>query len=841
MFFHKHDPLQFFQRIGGKRLVDGIQHAERHIHRYEKRFGGKKRAPAQWQSPGALKKFTVYERGVRFTCEHGWVELHLIAPDCLRVRLRLQDSDFLPPFSYAINKVDWSEVDFRVEETPEAVEIYTGELVCRVAKAPFRLAVETSAGRRVCADTQGMQWRADGAVRLSLALPPDETCCGLGERASSLNLRGKRLSLWNSAPAKAYTRDTDPLNFSIPFYLGVNSDGIYGVLWDNASRGSADLGAAAANELAFESERGELRYYIFSGATVNEVLERYTELTGRIKLPPLWALGYHQSRFSYFPQEAVLALATEFRRRSFPCDALYLDIHYMHQFEVFTWDYERFPGAPQMIRQLQSAGFKTVTAVNPGIRIDDDYLIFKSGMARSVFLKYPDGEPFVGASWAGACHLPDFTNPIARSWWSEQFDTLMRPGVDGIINDMGEPALFAADGGVVTVPDFAEHDQDGLHSDHLANHNVYGLLMARATREALEKLRADKRPFNVMRAGFAGAQRYGFAWMGDNKSDWDHLRLSISMILNMNLSGMPLVGANLGGFEDEPDGELFTRWLQAACLLPYLRNHTMLGTKPQEPWSFGQPYEVINRVALELRYRLLPYLYSVVALCQEFGYPIIRPLFTLEPRTPALRSVDDAYMVGDALLVAPVMQPGAIERQVYLPAGQWYDFWTSEPLQGGKIITVPAPLERLPLFVRAGSVLPLHPEMLYAGEKSVEQMILRVYPGKGDSVHYEDAGEGLEYQHGDYRWIYTSCEWDDNQFIIKRRTAGRFEPLYKAIKVEIVSSEEPADVRIGMFGAPIWFYDDGVLEVNTDDKTFGTITVVYRGQPFDPTIPSRPW
>jgi alpha-glucosidase len=841
MFFRKSDPLQLYQQIGGKKLVDDIQQADRIIQRNNRRFGAKKRTLPPWQPLGEVKRVAQYERGIRCVCAGGWVEVHWVAPDCLRVRLRRDNDDFLPPFSYAVNKVDWPPVSFDFAETNDLVEIRSNELVCRVDKAAFRLKIETLDGKLVHNETSGTQWRTDGGVRLSLSLPADEGCYGLGERASALNLRGKALQLWNAEPSKAYTRDTDPLYFSVPFYLGLNANGARGVLWDNSSRGMVDLGAATPNELTFEAETGELRYYLFFGATVNEVMERYTELTGRIHLPPLWGLGYHQSRFSYFPQDSVLKVAEEFRKHSVPCDALYLDIHYMHNFQVFTWNHERFPGGAQMVNRLRQSGFKTVAALHPGIKVDDDYVIYKSGLARNVFLKNPDGTPFTGALWSGTSHLPDFTNPITRSWWVEQFDVLLRAGVDGVVNDMGEPSLLSPEGHTVTVPDYVEHDRDGLGGNHQLVHNVYGSMMARATQDGLEKHRSEQRPFNVMRSGYAGSQRYGFAWTGANKADWDHLRLSISMALNMNLSGMSLVGADIGGFDGEPDAELFTRWLQAGCLLPYFRNHTMLGTKPQEPWSYGQPYEVINRVTIQLRYRLLAYLYSVVALCREFGYPVVRPLFTLEPQNQALRSVDDSFLVGDALLVAPVMQPGAIEREVYLPKGQWYDFWTNEAMFGGRKHTVPAPLERLPLFVRAGSCLPLNPEMQYVGERSLDELVLRVYPGKGETVLYEDSGDGLDYLEGDYRWVYTSCEWDDNQLIIKRRAAGSFEPSYKPIKVEIVSAEEPADVRVGLYGAPLWFYDDGILEVATDDKAFGQITVIYRGSPSDPTIVSRPW
>jgi alpha-glucosidase len=840
MLFRRTDPLRFFQRIGGKTLADEIIACDKVIKRYDRRYRVKGRSSAVWHSPGAVVRIHPYERGVRLDCERGWVELHWISPDCLRVRLRTQDGDFIPPFSYAVDKVDWPVPAFTTSEREDSLEMRTSSLVCRVGKHPFRLLLETVGGRRVSLDTKGLQWQIGGGVRLSLALHPDESSHGLGERAAGLNLRGKRFKLWNAEPPKQYTRDTDPLYYSIPFYLGVRDDLAYGVFWDNSSRGMVDIGVSSANELAFEAESGELRYYLFTGSDVNSVVGRYTELTGRIKLPPLWALGYHQSRFSYASQTTVLELAAEFRNRSMPCDAIHLDIPYMDDFRIFTWSGERFPDAAQMIAELHNQGFKIVTILNPGVKVDPDYDVYKSGIANDVFLKYPDGHPVAGAVWAGASRFPDFTSPAARAWWVDQFGTLTSAGVDGIWNDMSEPTIFGANGIATTLPDYVRHDKDGLGGDHLEIHNSYGTLMARATTEALEKHRATKRQVSVARSGYAGTQRYSMSWTGHNQADWDQLRLSISMALNMGMSGAPLTGSHIGGISRDASAELFTRWLQAACLMPFFRNHAALESAPQEPWAYGQPYEVINRLTIQLRYRLLPYLYSIVAQAREYGWPVVRPLFTAEPTNAALRSLDDSFLLGDALLVAPVLDAGAIRREVYLPVGFWYDFWTNEFLEGGRHINVLAPLERLPLFVKAGAVLPMWPDMQYVGEKPIETLLLRAYPGDLESVLYEDAGEGLEYADGDYRWVYTTCEWEDNQFILKRRTAGRYQPEYKSIRVEIAGlREEPLDVRLDWRGAPLWFYDNGVLEVTTDD-TFGKIEVINKVDPDDRTLMHRP-
>lgn len=835
----KQDQIRFLMDLGGQRLVDDARAAEVQTAAYDRIHAKRAQPELPWRILGGVQQVLTVSGGLRLLCEHGEAELIWLAPNVLRVRARAGRDGFKPPFSYAVCKTEWPEVDLSIAEGDNAVLVQTNAAVYRIGKWPLRIGVETLDARMICMDSLGCQLRADGAVRLVMRLHPEETGYGMGERATGLNLRGQRFTLWNTDHLN-YKRGSDPLYYSVPFYLGVHDDQVYGVLWDNSCRGSADLGATQRDELIFEAEAGELCYYLIVGSDVNGVLSRYTELTGRITLPPMWFLGFQQSRWSYYPQERVLELAKEFRKRDIPCDVLYLDIDYMDAYRVFTWDRDRFPDPEGMISALHNQGFKVVVILDPGIKIDPAYTAYKTGLARDVFLKYPNGELVAGPVWAGMSHFPDFSKPETRTWWAEHCEPLLLMGIDGVWNDMCEPAIFGTEG-ARTIPDYVVHDQEGLGATHLAQHNLYGTLMGRSSFEAQQRFRPDKRPVNMIRAGYAGAQRYAATWTGDNTSDWDHLRLSISMTLNSGLSGAPMTGPDIGGFHGNCSAELFTRWLQMACLLPYFRAHTEHGTPDQEPWTYGQPYEVINRSTITLRYRLLPYLYSTVALCHEYGWPVVRPVFTAEPDNPNIRGIDDSYLLGDALLVAPVLEEGAVRRKVYLPAGLWYDFWTNEVWEGGREIEVVAPLERLPLFVRAGAALPLWPEMRFVGEKTVETLLLRCYPGTHETVLYEDRCEGMDYQKGEYRWVYITTGWqDDNTFTIERRVAGSFSPDYTAMKLEVVGlDDEPASVRLERQGAPLWFYDEGVLELTV--PTFQRIEVTRKPTTTERTILRKTW
>ncbi|MBZ0288995.1 MAG: DUF4968 domain-containing protein, partial [Anaerolineae bacterium] len=502
--------LRFFTLLGGKPLVDDVLAYEKMITRNEQRYArSRPGAPGPWRILGAVENVHTHDaQTLWLECEYGWAEVHWVAANCLRVRMsRRGSAPFMTaPFSYAVSKTDWPAVTVKTVIGQDAIVMQTSDLVCRIGRKPLRIGLETGGGRLLTVDSIGMQHRDNGGVRLSLKMHPAETCYGLGERASGLNLHGKRLTLWNK-DAPDHERGSDPLYYNIPFYLGVHDREAYGVFWDNSYRGSADLGKTSPGELTFEAEGGELRYYLFGGSDINAVLARYTELTGRIQQPPMWALGFQQCRFSYYPQDALTQIAREFRTRGIPCDVLYLDIHYMDGFRVFTWDKTHFPDLKKMIQELHRDGFKVIAILDPGVKIDPDYETYQTGTSGDIFLKHPDGERVAAAVWPGLCHFPDFTSPTARSWWKGECARLLLTGVDGLWNDMNEPAIFTPDG-PVTLPDYVLHDKEGQGGTHLENHNVYGLLMARASLEALRQYRPALRPVNIVRAGFAGAQRY---------------------------------------------------------------------------------------------------------------------------------------------------------------------------------------------------------------------------------------------------------------------------------------------------------------------------------------------
>jgi alpha-glucosidase len=765
-----------------------------------------------FQTLGQVTGIEQQPRGVLIHTQQGHVEISFLSPEIVRVRMRT-DTDFLPPISYAVDRIDWPPCSPLVRDSLSAVSLRTENLVCQVHKDLCRLVFERNDGSTISEDTSGLAWR-EHEMRWTRHLPKEEYCYGLGQRPSSINLRGKRLTFWNADPMPGFERDADPVYTSIPFYIGMRPGLAYGVLWDNPARGYADLGAENAEEITFFAEDGELRFYLFAGPTVRDVLRQYTSLAGHMPLPPLWALGFHQSRWGYDSERVFRSLAQDFRQRRLPCDALYFDIDYMSGYRAFTWNREHFPLLPGLLANLTEQGFKTVCIIDPGIKVDSGYAAYESGLAENVFLKYPNGKPVTGPVWPGNCHFPDFTSPQVRAWWADLIPMLTQAGFAGIWNDMNEPTIFSFQR-PTTVPDYVTHDWDGAGQTHVGGgHNVYGMQMARATREGLQKERPDRRPFVMTRAGHAGAQRFTSTWTGDNAATWDHLRLSISMVLNAGLSGMSFTGPDVGGFAGNPDAELFTRWIQLGSMLPYFRVHSMVGTKPREPWAFGERYEGIVRRYLELRYQLLPYIYSAFAQCAQDGTPIVRPLFMVDPSDDKLHGLDDEFMLGDAILAAPVLEPGATQRDVYLPRGVWYEFDTGKLIDGARSVTAAAPLEHMPLYARAGKVLPMWPVMQYVGERPLEEARLRIFAGSAETTLYEDAGEGLAYQRGEYRWSYFTCRFlPSGQFAIEWRRAGQYRPPYRQTRVEVVGiGSEPERVTVDEQAAPLWYYENGVVE-----------------------------
>jgi alpha-glucosidase len=701
----------------------------------------------------------------------GALRIEALASDLLRVRWRA-DGAFPPAFSYSVvENAPTGKTRLQAEDASVELTLQTAGLTLGVQKATVSLNLADADGRPLLTDVAVGQ-TPEGWFLWQAAAPPEMVFYGLGEKTAALNLAGRSFELWNCDPS-GYDRGDDPIYMSVPFWMGLIDGRAVGVFYDNAHRAWIDFGES----VTYRTAGGEMRFYVMVG-TPARVLEQYTLLTGRMALPPLWALGLHQSRWSYYPEARVRELATEYRRHEIPCDAIHLDIHYLDDYRCFTWNRERFPEPKALLDDLHAQGFKVISIIDPGIKIDPGYAIDTEGLAQDAFVKYPDGQRFVGPVWPGDCHFPDFTDPAVREWWGGLYAGLLEDGLDAFWNDMNEPALITRPEDK-TLPDSVRHDGDGHPADHAALHNVYGMLMARASVEGLARLRPERRPFILSRAGWAGLQRYAAHWTADNKSTWDHLRLSIQMVLNLGLSGIPLTGPDVGGFTGEPSPELFARWVQVGAFMPFFRIHSMIGSPPQEPWTFGPDVEVIARRYIEWRYRLLPYLYTAVWQAAQTGMPIARALSLVYPDDPATYTLDDEFLFGDSLLVAPVVEEGATSREVYLPAGGWVDFWTGEQHDGPRRITRDAPLDTLPLFARAGSVIPLWPVMPYVSGKRPEALALRVYLGEGESTFYEDDGESPAPAHRLTAWHVTGTGFS------ARATVSGYDPVYERLVMVI--------------------------------------------------------
>jgi alpha-glucosidase len=700
-----------------------------------------------------------------------------LADDVARVRLaptgdfRLAGHGAGPdetPFSYALDTDrTWEFGAVRVQETPDALTVETARMRLVVNRSPCRLRFETLDGRALLDDTAGAGWATEDGrteVRCWKALDADARFFGLGDKTFELDRRGRRLTFWN-ADTYAYAPEQDPIYKSIPFALtlapatpaggGEPTWTGAGLFVDNTYRGLMDLGSEGGDDWTFGSVDGELRYYVFAGgegADLKTPLRRYCDLTGHKPMPARWSLGYHQSRWNYHDDNYARWVAHEFRRREIPLDCIHLDIGHMDGYRVFTWDKEAYPDPVGLNDDLGALGVRSVVIVDPGVKVDPDYFAYQSGTAGEVFCENPDGTPFTDTVWPGDVHWPDFSKAHARTWWAEQHRRYLDSGVTGFWNDMNEPAIL----GGRDFPDevrFAYTDRGTGATDHREGHNVYGLLMAKATYEGLRQIRPDERPFLLTRACFSGSQRYAAAWTGDNVSTWEHLVLSLRICQSLSASGLAYCGPDIGGFAGRPTPELFARWMQAGVLYPFMRTHySHEETEEQEPWSFGEEVEDVCRRAITLRYELMPTLYSAFVACAETGEPPMKALFLEHPDDPTTHTgCDTQTYLGPALMAAPVVEEGATSRTVYFPDvdGGWTDFYTAAAIAGGATETVDAPLSVLPLYVRGGHVVALDPPMLHTDAFAPETLRLRTAPGTGTSRFYFDDGISYAYETGD--------------------------------------------------------------------------------------------
>ena len=575
-------------------------------------------------------------------------------------------------------------------------------------------------------------------VEVCKELPGDAVIYGLGDKTGFLNKRHYAYENWCTDDPKPQCDNFESLYKSINFFMVYSCAGCCGILADNTHRTHFDFGKENDGYYFWSHAGGALDYYLLPGRNPREVLSKYLTLTGRPLLQQKWVYGFHQSRWSYFTDRDVQTVADTFRKNRLPLDAIHMDIDYMDGFRVFTFHPDRFSDPKALTASLAEQNVKAVTIIDPGVKIDKGYFMYDEGVEQGLFARNADGSVYEGAVWPGPAVFPDFTMEKTRAWWAEKVKLLTEAGIRGVWNDMNEPANFTGQ-----LPDDVRF-QKGPHTEI---HNVFGHYMGMATYDGL--LAADgRRPFVITRACCAGSQRFCAGWTGDNHSIWAHLQLALTQMMNLGLSGMYTVGSDVGGFGSDTTPELLIRWFQLGSISPFFRDHYAKGSRPQEPYAFDEATMDACRVSLDLRYHLLPYLYD---LAHE-EMPLLRPLVLEFPDDPMVWNLTDQCMVGPSLLAAPVMTPGVTARIVYLPKGVWYDYYTGKRYTGGRYILAQAPLDRLPLFARAGAVLPV----AQGKPQSVEEIFaeaLEVFPGRGKHTHYLDDGETLAYASGSCREI----------------------------------------------------------------------------------------
>jgi len=620
---------------------------------------------------------------------------------------------------------------------------------------------------------------SDDSLRLEHPLAPQEYIYGLGEHTDRLNLRGRTFPLWTYDPPKGHGSHTVAMYTAIPFSLHIDaSTGVaYGILIDHTGRIEMDLGHQDEGKLQATLQGDVFIVYFISGPTSADVLQHYTELTGRMQLPPNWSLGLQQARWSYATEQQVRDVATQLRERNHPSDGVWLDIDYMRGYRPFTWNNEAFPDPPKLISDMGAQGFHIVPVIDPGFKTDAAYAPYQEIIEHDYMCRLPNSEAFIGSAWPGDCVFPDFSRDEVRKWWGGLYQDFLKQGIAGSWNDMNEPSLTTMMQKHSTNISGASFRNDIIHraggekptgpdgpaTSHLFFHNAYGLQMARAAHEAAQSLAPDARPFVLTRSGTAGVQRYAAIWTGDNSSWWEHIRLGMVMCLNLSMSGVPVVGADIGGFWENCTGELLVRFAQLGALLPFCRNHNALHDIEQEPWSFGEPFESAYRIAIEQRYRLLPYLYTLFQEATTTGEPILRPLYYYYPQDTQVYDTDVAdteFLVGRSLLSAPVYEEGAITRRVYLPEGTWMSYWDGQTYSGGMWHTIGAPLEEWPLFVLAPSILPRGPIMQHVGQHATDPLTLDCYMTENSTASYtlyEDDGATLGYRNGAFAHTIITC------------------------------------------------------------------------------------
>ena len=788
---------------------------------------------------GELQCFQALDDGVMLKFQNGLVKLSRLEDGIIRVRATNKDK-FEPDHSFALAPDAPKPGPLKVMEDEAGLVFETSLLKGRVSRQGGALRLWDRSGQLLMEEPDsGGIFFDRGKAGVMRSAPPEEHYYGFGEKTGALDKRGSRMVMWNTDTA--YNTKSDPLYQSHPYYLALRKGMAYGIFQDSTYKSVFDVAKSSPALLKYTAEGGELNYYFLYGPSPKEVIQRYGLLVGRYPLPPLWALGNMQCRWSYKNEQQLRAIASKFRTNNVPCDVLFLDIHYMEKYKVFTFNQKRFPDPSGLFAELEKQGFKVITIVDPGVKIEKGYYVYEQGLANDYFVRSKKGGYFKANVWPGPCHFPDFFRPEVRDWWGGLHKFLLDAGVDGVWDDMNEISAWARDlrlgdymlpiPGTVNLLDmvFGPRDQP---IDAALGHNAYALLEEEATYNGLKKLRPDERPFIITRSGYPGVQRYSSMWTGDNTANWPQLKMALPMLLNLGISGQVMAGSDIGGFVDSPTGELYARWIEQGVFYPLCRTHTMQLTPSQDPFSYGKEVLSISRQMIELRYRLLPYSYSYFKQASETGLPLMRAVFLEFPEYEPSYEDGTEFMWGEHLLVAPVLEEWAKSRRVQLPPGRWYRFESGMAIDGSRELVEDAGLGSLPLFAREGAIIPLAPVMNYTSEKPWSPLQVEFYAGRAKTcfILYEDKGQGFDYLKGDYLETVYCQEPGDKQLVLsKSEGKGKYRPAEREVRLKIYGVSKPGSVQSGQ-DKLAYSYDaqSRTLEVQLKDTVKGfTVKVSY--------------
>lgn len=720
---------------------------------------------------GLLRDTTLTGRGMKLRYENASLELMFLASDLVC----LSWEPGVPPPAYSLAKRDWGGVKFSHRVDGENIILETNDIkVCITNDGGL---IYSTPGDVIFREElppiiQGRTWTHHALLQ------PESRLYGLGERAAPLNLRGGMYVMWNNDPGGSYGPGKDPLYFCAPLYLEKNNQGSYLVFYENPNPGYFTLTETATATF----QGGALRYFVIPGP-IDRALSRFSELTGKPNLPPLWALGYHQSRWGYKSEQDIRRVVEGFEQHNLPLSAIHLDIDYMDGYRVFTVNQKTFPNLPGLAQELLEKNIHLVAIIDPGVKKDKDYAVYRQGMENKYFVTEPNGNPYVGLVWPGQALYPDFTNPKARAWWADQYAGLIDQGIHGFWHDMNEPTSFVASGDH-RLPLALRHDLEGQGGDHQQGHNLYGHTMAEAGFTGQQQHNPSKRPWLLTRSAWVGTQRFAWSWTGDIESTWDGLRICVPMVLNLGLSGQPFSGPDIGGFSGTPTAELYVRWFELSTFLPFFRTHSAHTTDPREPWVFGEATTDIVRKFLRLRYQLMPFFYSLAWVTHQTGFPIARPLFWPDQSDDYLWDTADEFLLGENLLVAPILHEGSTHRKVTLPPGRWYNYWTGElanPVD--HCIDTSADLDSIPLFCKEGSLLPLESmpgtlelQVFAASAPCEEKLVFQLYT---------DAGDGTPQDETEFRVDSFYLMQTKDQIIISHQVTGSFPLPFHSFRINV--------------------------------------------------------